>query len=262
MEVTSPEQKSAGHLTRGCWLKALPNKFCAKLMEIVKMTKKFGQDDQRRIIHSLKVGLALTLVSLLHYFKPFYDGFGFSTVWAVLTVVVVYEFSTDAFGVGAHCLATLSGRRGEPILIATFVLAAIVNFMRFFPRMKARYDYGLFIFRLTFCLVSFSGYRDDQVLKMAHERVSTIIVGSCASIILCICICSVWIGEDLYHSVAANMEKLGNFFEAVYELTKVPSFRSRDAKVSPEQSDLLHHGAVQQVSDTDIPHRVIIVIAE
>ena len=88
-----------------------------------------------------------------------------------------------------------------------------MTFTRFFPRLKARYDYGLFIFILTFCLVSLSGYRDDQVLKMAYERLSTIIVGSCTSVIVCICICPVWVGEDLHNAVAANMEKLGSFLE-------------------------------------------------
>ncbi|XP_022728717.1 aluminum-activated malate transporter 2-like [Durio zibethinus] len=240
MEVTLSGQDSAGPLTRGWqWLKALRNKFCAEVMEIVMMTKKIGQDDPRRIIHSLKVGLALTLVSLFYLFKPLYDGLGVNAMWAVLSVVVVFEFSCScssftgatlgkglnrmlatfvagALGVAAHCLATLSGRKGEPILIATFVfiIAAIVTFMRFFPRMKARYDYGLLIFILTFSLVSISGYREDQVLKVAYERVSNIIVGSCISVIICISICPVWIGGDLHNSVAANMERLGNFLEA------------------------------------------------
>ncbi|KAE8705786.1 Aluminum-activated malate transporter 7 [Hibiscus syriacus] len=185
--VTSSQQDSYGPITRGCQcLKSLPNKFCDKTMEIARKTKKLGQDDPRRIVHSLKVGLALTLVSLFYCFKPLYDGFGDSAMWAVLTDVVVLEFSVGAtlrkglnrmlatlvaggLGFGAHCLATLSGRKGEPILIATFVfiIAAIMTFMRFFPKMKARYDYGLLIFILTFCLVSVSGYRNDQVLEMA-----------------------------------------------------------------------------------------------
>ncbi|OMO98037.1 Aluminum-activated malate transporter [Corchorus capsularis] len=237
MEVISAEQESAtaGHVTRVCqlWLKALPNKICAKIRGIARMTRELGQDDPRRIIHSLKVGLALTLVSLFYYFKPLYDGFGDSAMWAVLTVVVVFEFSVGAtlgkgfnrmlatfiagaLGVGAHSLATLSGRKGEPILVATFVfiIAAIVTFMRFFPKLKARYDYGLLIFILTFCLVSVSGYRDEQVLKIAHERASTIIVGSCISVLVCVCVCPVWVGEDLHNSVSANMEKLGIFLEA------------------------------------------------
>lgn len=59
--------------------------------------RKLGQDDPRRITHSLKVGLAITLVSLFYYFEPLYSGFGDSTVWAILTVVVVFEFSVGKF---------------------------------------------------------------------------------------------------------------------------------------------------------------------
>ncbi|GMI97295.1 hypothetical protein like AT1G08440 [Hibiscus trionum] len=232
--VTSPQQESSGPITRGCqWLKSLPNKFCDKTMEIARKTKKLGQDDPRRIVHALKVGLAITLVSLFYYFEPLYDGFGDSAMWAVLTVVIVLEFSVGAtlgkglnrmlatlvagaLGVGAHRLATLSGRQREPILLATFVfiIAVVTTFIRFFPKVKARYDYGMMIFILTFCLVSVSGYRDDQVLEMARDRFSTILIGSCASLIVCICIFPVWIGEDLHKSVAANMGKLANFLEA------------------------------------------------
>ena len=49
---------------------------------------------QGRIIHSLKVGLALTLVSLFYYFQPLYDRFGEkNAVWAIFTVIIVFEFS-------------------------------------------------------------------------------------------------------------------------------------------------------------------------
>lgn len=71
--------------------------FCGKLMnkvvEFPRKLKKLGQDDPRRIVHSLKVGVAVLLVSLLYYFKPLYDGLGATAMWAVLTVVVVFEFS-------------------------------------------------------------------------------------------------------------------------------------------------------------------------
>lgn len=95
MEIDQPAtQKKDSLFTRGWgWLKALPAKSTNKAVEIAKSTKKVGQDDPRRVIHSLKVGLALTLVSLLYYWRPLYDGFGVSGMWAVLTVVVVFEFS-------------------------------------------------------------------------------------------------------------------------------------------------------------------------
>lgn len=63
------------------------------VVEIAKKAKKMGEDDPRRIMHSLKVGLALTLVSLFYYFRPLYEGFGVEAMWAILSVVVVFEFS-------------------------------------------------------------------------------------------------------------------------------------------------------------------------
>lgn len=215
------------------WLKALPAKSWGKGVEAMQEAKKVGEDDPRKIVHSFKVGLALTLVSLFYYYRPLYDGFGVNAMWAVLTVVVVFEFSVGAtlgkginrmlatslagaLAVGAHHISTLwGGEVGEPILIAffVFVVAAIVTFMRFFPALKARYDYGLLVFILTFCLVSVSGYRDTQVLDMAHKRLSTIAIGSCTPIMVCIFICPVWIGADLHNLVAGNMEKLGDFIE-------------------------------------------------
>jgi uncharacterized membrane protein YccC len=58
--------------------------------------KKLANYDPRKIIHSNKVGLALT------YFKTLYDSFGVNTIiWMVLTVVVVFDFSVSRL---AHCL--------------------------------------------------------------------------------------------------------------------------------------------------------------
>ncbi|XP_004293112.1 PREDICTED: aluminum-activated malate transporter 2-like [Fragaria vesca subsp. vesca] len=220
-----------GRLLR--WLKAVQVMWWGKVVEAAREAKKLGEDDPRRIVHSFKVGLALTLVSLFYYYRPLYDGFGVNAMWAVLTVVVVFEFSVGAtlgkginrmlatllagaLAVGVHHISTLwGGEVGEPILIAffVFVVAASVTFMRFFPALKARYDYGLIIFILTFCLVSVSGYRETEVLDMAHKRLSTIAIGSCTPIMVCLCICPVWIGVDLQNLVAGNMEKLGDFME-------------------------------------------------
>ncbi|ONI01525.1 hypothetical protein PRUPE_6G144000 [Prunus persica] len=224
--TSSNHENAAGPLTR-LWGKIVG--FALKL-------KKLGKDDPRRIIHSFKMGLALTLVSIFYYFKPLYEGFGLAAMWAILTVVVVFEFTVGstlgrglnrmlatltaaALGVGAHRLATLSGETGEPILIALFVfiIAGIVTFLRFIPQIKARYDYGMLIFLLTFCLISVSGYRDEEVIEMAFERLSTIVIGSCTSVIVCIFICPVWIGVDLHNQIATNIEKLGNFLEGYGE---------------------------------------------
>lgn len=54
---------------------------------------KIARDDPRRMTHSLKVALAITLVSMVYYLKPFYKGIGEAGIWAILTVVVVFEYT-------------------------------------------------------------------------------------------------------------------------------------------------------------------------
>ncbi|WRX31787.1 Aluminum-activated malate transporter - like 10 [Theobroma cacao] len=196
-------QENDGTLAARChchchfhWFKTLPAKSRANVVRIAEKAKKIGNDDPRKVIHALKVGLAVTLVSLFYYFEPLYDGFGVNAMWALLTTVIVFEFSVGAtmgkglnrmmatlvagaLGLLANWVATLCGKTGEPILLATFVyiIAATITFIRFFPEAKARYDFGLLVFILTFCLVSISGYREDEVLGIALKRISTIIIG-------------------------------------------------------------------------------------
>lgn len=58
---------------------------------------KVGRDDPRRIIHAIKVGLSLTLVSLLYLLEPLFKGIGQNAIWAVMTVVVVLEFTAGIY---------------------------------------------------------------------------------------------------------------------------------------------------------------------
>ncbi|KAL5709115.1 hypothetical protein ACHQM5_019837 [Ranunculus cassubicifolius] len=233
MEITGPSNEKTGLFARGWWwIKALPKKSKDKIVGIAVRTKKLGCDDPRRVVHSLKVGLALSLVSLFYYFRPVYDSYGDSAIWAVLTVVVVFEFTVGAtlgkcinrglatllagaLGVGAQHLATLTGEKGEPIVLSSlvFLLAAGATFSRFFPKIKARYDYGVVIFILTFSLVTVSGYRADEILELAHQRLSTVLVGGLICIIISIAVCPVWAGEDLHKLVALNIAKLADFLE-------------------------------------------------
>ena len=93
MEMASEIKNEGVFFCNWGWFKALSGKLGAKIVETTRKIKKLGQDDPRRIIHSLKFGLALTLVSLIYYFEPLYKGFGNSAMWAILTVIVVFEFS-------------------------------------------------------------------------------------------------------------------------------------------------------------------------
>lgn len=74
--------------TRMC---AVISGFCFKVSNFFKKAWQVGVNDPRKVIHCLKVGIALTIVSLFYYMKPLYDGLGGNAMWAVMTVVVVFE---------------------------------------------------------------------------------------------------------------------------------------------------------------------------
>ncbi|XP_009776252.1 aluminum-activated malate transporter 10-like [Nicotiana sylvestris] len=185
-----------------------------------------GMNEPRKVIHCIKVGIALSVVSLFYYMKPLYEGVGGTAMWAVLTVVVVFEYTVGAtlykclnraagtslagfLAIGIHWIANQSGKRFEPIIMGAsiFILASAATFSRFIPAVKARFDYGAMIFILTFTLVSISGYRVENLLNMAHERVSTIIIGASLCVITSILIFPIWAGEELHKLVISNLEK-------------------------------------------------------
>ena len=87
------------------------------------------------------------------------------------------------------------------------------TFSRFVPKIKARYDYGVVIFILTFSLVTVSGYRIERLLELAHQRLSTILIGGATCMIISLFVCPVWAGEDLHKLIASNIEKLANYLE-------------------------------------------------
>lgn len=82
------ENPKTGQADRGEWKKVryYPHKAIRALW-------KLGQDDPRRVTHALKVGISLTLVSLLYLLEPLFKGIGENAIWAVMTVVVVLEFT-------------------------------------------------------------------------------------------------------------------------------------------------------------------------
>ncbi|KAK3036069.1 hypothetical protein RJ639_029822 [Escallonia herrerae] len=188
-----------------------------------------GVNEPKKFFHCLKVGMALSLVSLFYYMRPLYDGYGTNAIWAVMTVVVVFEYTVGAtlckcvnramatflagsLGIGVHWVANQCGENFEPIVLelSVFLLAAAATFFRFIPSVKARFDYGLLIFILTFSLVSVSGYRVDKLFEMAHQRLSTIAIGVSICIITSMLFCPVWAGQELYSLINRNLEKLAD----------------------------------------------------
>ncbi|XP_031097425.1 aluminum-activated malate transporter 12-like [Ipomoea triloba] len=194
------------------------------------MWKRFwnvGREDPRRVIHAIKVGVALTLVSLLYLIEPLFKQVGQSAIWAVMTVVVVLEFTAGATlykglnrGLGTlvagslaifiEYVTTESDRIFRAIFIgaAVFLIGSIGTYMRFLPYIKKNYDYGVVIFLLTFNLITVSSYRVENIMKMAHQRFYTIAMGCAICLLMSLFIFPIWSGEDLHNSTVHKFDGL------------------------------------------------------
>lgn len=100
MEVEVGSNTSAHKIGFSSWwpgLSSLVERMKEMAVGLSKKVKKTVKDDPRRLAHSFKVGLALTIVSIFYYVTPLYKGLGVSTMWAVLTVVVVMEYTVGTY---------------------------------------------------------------------------------------------------------------------------------------------------------------------
>nr|CAB3447501.1 unnamed protein product [Digitaria exilis] len=227
--VTVPEGASvtveheAGLAARAwAWVLACVAAAWGKVDAFARKVWKIGADDPRKVVHGLKVGLSLALVSVFYYTRPLYDGVGGAAMWAIMTVVVVFEAvataSAGVLALGVHWVASKSGEFEPYILTGSlFLLAAAATFSRFIPTVKARFDYGVTIFILTYSLVAVSGYRVDQLATLAQQRVSTIAIGIFMCLAVSAFICPVWAGQELHLLTTRNMDKLASSLEACVE---------------------------------------------
>ncbi|KAI3514630.1 hypothetical protein L1887_13207 [Cichorium endivia] len=134
---------------------------------------KHQQQHAKKVIHCIKVGTALVLISLLYLLDPLFEQVGENAMWAIMTVVVVYDFYAGAtlskgllrgvgtiLGGGLGCLTAILadkfGKTGNTIVVGTsvFIFGAVATYYRMIPSIKKKYDYGVMIFILTFNLVA------------------------------------------------------------------------------------------------------------
>uniref|UniRef100_A0A0D3D9J5 Aluminum-activated malate transporter n=1 Tax=Brassica oleracea var. oleracea TaxID=109376 RepID=A0A0D3D9J5_BRAOL len=227
--------------------------------KILKDIWKVGKDDPRRVKHALKVGVSLTLVSLLYLLEPLFKGIGSNAMWAVLTVVVVLEFSAGATlckglnrGLGTLIAGSLaffiefvakdSGKIFRAVFISAsvFIIGAAITYLRFIPYIKKNYDYGMLIFLLTFNLITVSSYRVDAVIKIAHERFYTIAIGVGVCLCMTLLFFPIWSGEDLHKSTVAKLQGLSFSIEACVK--EYFGEEEKDKETSDSSEDMIYDG--------------------
>uniref|UniRef100_A0A0D9YXT4 Aluminum-activated malate transporter n=1 Tax=Oryza glumipatula TaxID=40148 RepID=A0A0D9YXT4_9ORYZ len=189
----------------------------------------FARKDPRKPVFAAKVATALALITLLVFLREPTD-LANHAVWAILTVVVVFEFSIGAtlskglnrglgtltaggFALAVSELSSSMGNFGNVILIiCTFVVAFGATLTKLHPKMKP-YEYGFRVFLLTFCYVTVSGYNTGKFIATAISRFLLIAIGAAVSLALNIGIHPIWAGEDLHNLVAKNFDGVAKSLE-------------------------------------------------
>lgn len=69
------------------------NRFWRDSLDFAGKAWEMGRSDPRKIIFAFKMGLSLSLVSLLIFWKDSYHNIDQYVIWAILTVIVMFEFS-------------------------------------------------------------------------------------------------------------------------------------------------------------------------
>ncbi|XP_042506465.1 aluminum-activated malate transporter 9-like [Macadamia integrifolia] len=201
------------------------------IKEWIKSVWEFCKEDPNRVTFSIKVGLAVLLVSLLILFQAPYEVFGTSIIWSILTVAIMFEYTVGAtfnrglnralgsllagiFSVAVIQVALCSGHVAEPIIIgfSIFLMGAVTSFMKQWPSLVP-YEYGFRVILFTFCLIVISGYRIGTPVRTAMDRLYSIGIGGFVAVFVNVFVCPSWAGERLHKELVKQFDAVADSLE-------------------------------------------------
>ncbi|XP_051218821.1 aluminum-activated malate transporter 6 isoform X2 [Lolium perenne] len=198
---------------------------CAAAAEL----RALARADPRKPVFALKVSLALVLISLIGFLREPREIVD-HTMWAILTAVLVFEFSigetlsrglnrglgtitAGGLAIAVALLATHLGQLEKLILIvSTFVVGFFTNLVKLHPKMMP-YEHGFRVFLMTFGYLLVSGYNTGTFTETALYRFVMVAIGAAISVAINICICPIWAGEDLHNLIAENFAGVAKSLE-------------------------------------------------
>ncbi|KAF8379631.1 hypothetical protein HHK36_029073 [Tetracentron sinense] len=186
----------------------------------------FAKEDSNRVIFSLKVGLAVLLVSLLILFRAPYEVFGNNIIWSILTVAIMFEYTVGAtfnrgfnralgsllagvFAIIVAQMALCTGRVAEPIIIGVsiFLIGKSINLFNMIKKILKR------VILFTFCLIIVSGYRMGSPIKTAMDRLYSIAIGGFVAVLVNVLVFPIWAGEQLHKELVNSFDSVADSLE-------------------------------------------------